>query len=361
VEAGGEVKLDLSAFSHAISGRAGCHTGAASKPQGRQGELAMAKRPRSRRGDTKRAARPAGAAGKARTADAVPEPSPRKPLHRRATTWLAGIVVAILAGALTTYGQTFLGSFLSSKASPDELGQQAGAPDAIRVVDVHLTGFNDHLLPSGLTDEALNRWDRAGGAPDSEWLEQQGAVEVGQADWEITLEGRRSTAVEVVDMRPVLAGPCTAPIPGSLIENPAAGATDKIPLYIQIDKPNAAFVTRSVDDDDQMVDTPFFADRKITLPKGERNVIVLESATEHSYCRWRVAVDYIADGTRQRMTISAPDGKPFAVTGRLDPQSYSDVFLSPVGYGCSNNPYRRVSGREYAQLIAAAAYGQCPR
>jgi hypothetical protein len=315
----------------------------------------MSKRARSQRRPTQHAAVPA-ARGDDRAVTPDREPAARKPLHRRATTWVVGILVAILAGVVTTYGQTLLGSFLSSAAPPDQLGQRAGAPDAIAVTDVHRTGFNDHLLPAGVTDQALADWDRASGdSPTNDWLDRQGVVEVRQADWEVTLEGRRSTPVEVVDMHPVLDGPCTAPISGALIENPAAGSSDKILLRVQVDKPNAVFSTYNYDDG---TETPFFTGHKITLPQGEQNVLVLQGWTENAYCRWRVAVDYLADGSRQTMTISAPGGRPFAATAAMEPESYSDVFLSVVGYGCSSDPYRRVSGSEYAQIMADGA--QCP-
>ena len=103
------------------------------------------------------------------------------------------------------------------------------------------------------------------------------------------------------------------------------------------------------------MEKPFFADTKITLPMGEKNVIDMAAHTSGPYCRWTVAVEYLADGKRGTTTITAPGGKPFAITGEPTPQSYHSVFLTPLR-GCPQ-PYERVAGSEYASIAQSAGCG----
>ena len=61
----------------------------------------------------------------------------------------------------------------------------------------------------------------------------------------------------------------------------------------------------------------------------------LRAASEGRYCQWRYRLDYLADGGRHSMTLAAPGGKPFAVTGPLTDQAgYAWVVTSPATQSC---------------------------
>lgn len=175
-----------------------------------------------------------GGSGRAEGED---QPEPRTSWRRQPSTWLLVIVMAVTA----TYFQDTLRAVGEGWLTPGEVADSVSAGAAIRVVDVH------HDLDSG--NPVLVPARKGGGAalpagespPDSlseEWLAERGAVDVGSSRWEITIETRRNEAVEIVDVRPVMAGGRCGPAPtGAYIENQAAGGGDKIPLYLVIDGP----------------------------------------------------------------------------------------------------------------------------
>jgi len=278
----------------------------------------------------------------------VPPEPPKKQFWKRPVVWLVTIVV----GAIGVYLTDVIRSFLEARGAPaTELGERLAHPRPISIVDIkrvtnpELAG--DFVVPAGVTDlatldEALAAWRQSGTDP-AGVLDRLGAVGVDRATWEITIEGLRSSPVEVVDMRPVLDGPCTEPTGGTaLIENPSAGATDKIVLETEVDRPAPAFGVRDAEQKLQ----PFFTTKKITLPLGEKNVVMMAGHSDGRTCRWRVEVEYLADGGRDRMLIALPGDKPFQVTGAVDPKGYAWVYLDPL-QGCDT---QRVAGTEFVAM-----------
>ncbi|MGH3887088.1 MAG: hypothetical protein ACRDSZ_11075 [Pseudonocardiaceae bacterium] len=245
--------------------------------------------------------------------------------------------------------------FLNSVLPTSGLAEQASGPP-IEILDVQrnmeLTG--DFLLPNGVSDQQLAAWDR-GRRPTAEWLRAADAMTVGISRWEITLVGKRSDAVAITNMRPVIAGgQCRAPIGGTLIENGSAGADPRIILETEIDSPTPLLKY----DDPRGNPQPFFPDHSISLPQGEKNTIVIIARTSGPYCEWTIDVDYLADGRRATMTVTAPGDDPFAVTGRIDPQRYDSVFLDPLRR-CST-PRPRISGAEYSAILQSEVFdGSC--
>ena len=109
------------------------------------------------------------------------------------------------------------------------------------------------------------------------------------------------------------------------------------------------------DPDGEDTGAPFFSTHKITLPKGEKNVVQVRALSAKQHCRWRLELDYLADGRRQTMVISAPGDKPFEVTGRADDSAYTGFYLSPFD-GCrakdgTETDRLRITGAEYAQMV----------
>lgn len=277
-----------------------------------------------------------------------PTPAPLA-LWKRPVTWLLTIVV----GAVGTWiGAVVLGMINQWKPA-NELAEELAGRGPLVVLDVrHIPypqeGALDYAYPA---DADLDRLDSA--RPKDPAVES-GAVDIERSTWEITLVGTRDEAVEAVDLRPVLVEPCSAPLGGILEPNESQGASDKVVLVTHVDRPNPRMLLVE-DQSDKQADTPFFATHKITLPKGEKNVVQVRALSAKQHCRWRLEVDYLADGRRQTMVISAPGDKPFEVTGRVDDSAYTWVYLSPL-YDCpakdgTKTDRLRITGAEYAQML----------
>ncbi|WP_146174891.1 hypothetical protein [Umezawaea tangerina] len=254
--------------------------------------------------------------------------------------------MTLLLAATAAYFSDYVKSFFGALLPVDEAEEASGrAPVEVR--DVHYLNLNSaYFLSRPPSEEDIAGWDRKAGPPSAEWLERQGEVPLDVARWEVTLEGRRTSEVVVTDMRPKLVAPCEPPLDGSLVETPAQGAGDKFRFGVAVDRPNPVMMTIG----GGTAPFPYFEQKTIRLPKGEKNVVTVEATTSGPHCRWTIEVDYIADGKRGQMSVTAPGGKPFEVTGHLDPARYSSVFLAALRK-CPQ-PYRRVSGAEYAEIQA---------
>ncbi|WP_433320270.1 hypothetical protein ACQP0U_15925 [Micromonospora sp. CA-269861] len=267
---------------------------------------------------------------------------------KRPVTWLLTIVVGAVA---TWLGAVVLGMINQWKPA-NELAEQLAGRGPVVVLDVkHVPypqeGAFNYVYPAGAD---LARLDAE--RPDDPAAEA-GAVDIERSTWEITLVGTRDEAAEAVDLRPVLVEPCRAPLTGVFEPNPSQGDSQKLVLVTHVDRPNPRMLVEDPGGED--AGTPFFATHKITLPKGEKNVIQVRALSAKQHCRWRLELDYLAEGRRQTMVISAPGDKPFEVTGSAGDSSYTWVYLNSFD-GCrakdgSKTDRLRITGAEYAQMV----------
>ncbi|MBM0231009.1 hypothetical protein JNW91_03430 [Micromonospora sp. STR1_7] len=271
------------------------------------------------------------------------------PWWKKPITWVITVCLTMVGAVITTYGTDMAKAFLGERAAPEAVAERAAQKsplivvDQSRVVDV----ARSFVLPQSPSDGALQDWDRSrSDMPTQRWLNDQGAVDVGTSYWQITFQGTRTEVVEIVNIRPVLEdGRCAPAIAGVLVENATSGATDKIPLTVAIDRPNPRLL---INDGSGDAGKPFFDLKKISLPRKEKNVVVVSATTSGPYCRWRLAVEYLADGHRGEMMVSAPEDRPYAVTGTVSSDKYSDVFIASL-WQCGE-PRKRLSGPEYLKL-----------
>ncbi|MET8359104.1 hypothetical protein [Micromonospora sp. NPDC005171] len=267
---------------------------------------------------------------------------------KRPVTWLLTIVIGAVGAWL---GAVLLGTINQWKPA-NELAEKLAGRGPLVVLDVkHIPypqeGALNYVYPAG-SDLARLDADR----PDDPTV-QAGAVDVERSTWEITLVGTRDEAAEAVDLRPVLVEPCRAPLTGIREPNESQGDSAKVVLVTHVDRPNPRMLVEDREGTD--AGAPFFATHKITLPKGEKNVIQVRALSAKQHCRWRLELDYLADGGRQTMVISAPGDKPFEVTGRADDSAYTWVYLSPI-IDCrakdgTKTDRLRITGAEYAQMM----------
>ncbi|MEV4719255.1 hypothetical protein AB0J94_18850 [Micromonospora noduli] len=267
---------------------------------------------------------------------------------KRPVTWLLTIVVGAVA---TWLGAVVLGMINQWKPA-DKLAEELAGRGPLVVLDLkHVPypdeGALDYVYPA---DADLSRLDAK--RPDDPTVEA-GAVDIERSTWEITLVGTRDEAVEAVDLRPVLVEPCRPPLTGIREPNESQGASEKVVLVTHVDRPNPRMLVEDTGGEDG--GAPFFATHKITLPRGEKNVIQVRALSAKQHCRWRLELDYLADGRRQTMVISAPGDKPFEVTGRADDSAHAWIYLSPFDDCRAKDGTRadrlRITGAEYAQMV----------
>ncbi|MEU8113821.1 hypothetical protein [Micromonospora sp. NPDC048947] len=267
---------------------------------------------------------------------------------KRPVTWLLTIVIGAVGAWL---GAVLLGMFNQWKPA-NELAEELAGRGPLVVLDVkHVPypdeGALDYVYPA---DADLARLDAERPADPTV---EAGAVDIGRSTWEITLVGTRDEAVEAVDLRPVLVEPCRPPLTGVRDPNESQGASEKLVLVTHVDQANPRMLIEDPGGED--AGAPFFATNKITLPRGEKNVIQVRALSAKQHCRWRLELDYLADGRRQTMVVSAPGDKPFEVTGRADDAAYASIYLNPLN-GCrakdgSTTDRLRITGAEYAQMV----------
>ncbi|MET7669365.1 hypothetical protein [Micromonospora luteifusca] len=268
---------------------------------------------------------------------------------KRPVTWLLTIVI----GAVGTWlGAVVLGAINQWKPA-SELAEELAGRGPLVVLDVKHVPYPDegalnYVYPA---NSDLARLDAA--RPDDPAIEA-GAVDIERSTWEITLVGTRDEAVEAVDLRPVLVEPCRAPLTGIREPNETQGVSEKVVLETHVDQPNPRMLLVEAPGR-TAAGTPFFATNKITLPKGEKNVIQVRARSAKQHCRWRLELDYLADGRRQTVVVSAAGDKPFEVTGRADDSAYTWVYLNPI-YQCrakdgTKTDRLRITGAEYAQML----------
>lgn len=283
-----------------------------------------------------------------------------KPIWKRPVAWLVTLTVA----AVGTFYSDTVRDVAEAWLSPGDIADAASGPP-IRVVDVgHSTEVgNDIVLPGG-DSPGVRQFltsHNGGSPPPDDWLDKHNAVDVGEAIWSITLETKRRDGVVIEDMLPVIAGGrCGPSRTGSLIENPSAGMSGKILLELVPDTPRPLF--QRFDDKGQIV--PFFIGsdaKKIVLRRDVPDIVQLRASIGSVVpggvptgpdCRWTIRVTYIAGDTRRQMTITAPRGKPFELTGlSKDRSAYSAVYLSSLG--CPYNVRKRVSPSEWVAIQKA--------
>ena len=277
--------------------------------------------------------------------------------------WLLAVVLAALGAYLTDVVR----EVLDNVAPPEDVGNRLTGEGPIAVLEVtHIydrtLGAQGYVVPVDADPRPMQQYRTRDVAA---WAAATHAVDFLMTAWEVTIEGKRSSPVEVVNIVPVLDRPCEAPLRGGLVQDSNEGVTDKVVMEVEIDEPGATFAR--IDEADSGTLRNFFASKKITLPPGEKNVLILRAHSKGQYCRWRYRIDYIADGARGSQLLSAPGGAPFEVTGPIegwlsDPAATYDWVVPswaerqcwPLGGDPDNLP--KVAGRIY---VTVSKSGTC--
>ncbi|MFD0000645.1 hypothetical protein [Nocardia sp. NPDC127526] len=258
----------------------------------------------------------------------------------------------MIGGFLTTQFETIVGTTLGKPA--EKIGRDIIVEDLTQVFDP----ASNWVVPAGVDPAPLlsvNELRADYGVP---WLREHGGVAVGSMTWELTIKAERSSAVEVVDIVPVLAEPCSAPLSSGYgyLDEHAEGATDKMVLVTDVSAPRPVFDRQGVDSTGDRIDVPsFFTQQRISLPKLERNTIAFTTKITDGHCKWTYRLDYIAESGRESMTITAPGGKSFEGTSGMTERTAYDWVVPNVSEACGEVEPTVRPRWDRAELLARAS------
>jgi hypothetical protein len=281
------------------------------------------------------------------------QPKKRK-WWQRPIVWLATVVI----GAAGAYLTDLLVTGAKTVVPPEDVVNQVLDTPAIVVDD--LTHFHDAFVGRGgyvvsaAVDPAPVSAISATLPPFKQWAEANNAVDLGVTAWEITIEGKRDSPVEVVNIVPVLEEPCGPALRGGLFRDGAQGETDKVVLNVDV---SAAHPLFSRSDPSSEFDANYFGSKKISLPRGEKNVLILRATSGKVHCRWRYGIEYIADGKRGSLLVSAPGNKPFEVTAGRASADYDWIVPGASEVSCFHVPEGsarpKVAGKDFEAVMKA--------
>jgi hypothetical protein len=305
--------------------------------------------------------RTATATARPRRSGEPEEPAPggggRLRFLRSPTTWLAGVLLAVVS---VTF-QDVLTSAVKSVLPLDGLPDQLSPHGAVQVVEVRNVKDDGEFLVRGPVPDHFTKTLASG----SGWQDDAAVVDVGESEWMITLRGRAAQQVRITDIVPqIVGGSCHAPLGGHLVYAPGQGAVEVIPLDVTIDarRPRLEHWRQ-----DNKGEEPYFTGptaKQITLNKDESQSFLVHAVAHTGYCRWRYRVHYQLGGVGAEMTLSRPGGKPFEMTAELpDAGDYPAVYVPPFVCG----PHREahgwytLSGRDFATGMSAGGAPHCPK
>ncbi|MDN3297965.1 hypothetical protein QWM81_28810 [Streptomyces ficellus] len=275
------------------------------------------------------------------------------------TAWLVGILLTVATVTFQDLLAASVKTILPLDRVPDRLSPQ-NAIDVVEVRDVKDTGW--YVVRDDAGGQLLKALHS-----DTSWRQGRRVVDVRDAEWMITLQGRAAQQVRITDIVPELeGGSCKAPLGGSLVHFPSQGVTGVIPLEVAVDSPRPRLKAYGKDG---KAAEPFFTGpqaKHITLNQNETEAFLIHATSEKGYCRWRYRVHYEVGGTTAEMTLSGPHGRPFELTGELrDTSGYRNVYFPPLAcvYPGSHMPDRwyEQTGAEYARDRRSGKVPPCPK
>lgn len=237
---------------------------------------------------------------------------------RRWTTWVAATAVTIATGIVVAYFQGIGLGFLNSFSSAEEIGESLSGQDAIKVISMtrltdNAIGRSGYVVARSVDPTPMLAYHETPAVRDA-WVRDNKAVDRGQSAWEIVLEGNRTSPVELTNIE-LVGVKCQDPPTGiGIIDDSPEGMTDKILLTVNVDGRQPAFDWIPDPFSGQDPVKNFFSAKKITLPRGEKNVLVLQGKAG-KHCTWKLGLTFTDGDTTQKRTLSAPGGGPFEVMG----------------------------------------------
>jgi len=253
---------------------------------------------------------------RARTGTHARPPTPPdtpEPWWKRHTRllWL-GVFIPVIGAVLTALALDVLG--LSGESAPSPTPTGAGAPSGTASpapFDVTARQESEAgctALPRRVSSPE-DRAELASGGDVQAVVQRNDGARAGELVVGLTLEGgARSLTVTSIDIVPTTprAGP---PFAGTLLCEPGAGGESKIQLFADLDRPAPVFLT------DRDSAKPYFRDKVITLRPEEQVNLSATFRAERGSRAFGLLIRYVRSGKEATLTVPAPRGGRYAVTG----------------------------------------------
>lgn len=244
-------------------------------------------------------------------------------LVKRPITWLVGLAVVAMGGAVANTVQTRV---------DEALVQAMETGDPVVVVATPAENLADLWLPSTvkLSDKDLAQLNSMNEDEQYLSLKDRGARPFGHRFVEVLLTGDRSKQVQVTDLRPI--SDCESAEGGSLVKMlPPSGNTLSVnhivvnvedesapPTYFDVQNPQM--------DNGFENSNSFFARNLITLKKDETEKFLIRLDSSNSVCRVDLEITAIVGGEEFKQKLLGP-GKEVDVA----PFKYSNVSSQLTG------------------------------
>jgi hypothetical protein len=143
-------------------------------------------------------------------------------------------------------------------------------------------------------------------------------IPAGYALTTITLEGKRSATVSVLDAT-VEVDATLPPRRGTLFSIPPQGEADNTVVDLDLDSPRPALAASGGAG-------PYFVGKHITLDRGEVWVIDVQSRTTRHEYAWRLHLHLRYRGVNHDLTVPPAGSPPFRMTAFVAPADYQRQF-----------------------------------
>lgn len=184
------------------------------------------------------------------------------------------------------------------------------------------------LIPSGRSggltyDEVVSNYSKTIPTEKSaDWLEAHGAIGVSEARWLFQLDGLRDRAVQIHNVRTIELT-CGPPLGGILLSEGIQHAGRKY-IVADVDHRRPEF---RIHDGGSKTAPRSFSEETIDLPKDRTVGFAVVAKTSGAHCRFRLLLQYTADGEEGSFVVPAHDVRPFEVTGEIDQAKYDAIYL----------------------------------
>jgi hypothetical protein len=147
------------------------------------------------------------------------------------------------------------------------------------------------------------------------------AINQGSSVLQLIFTGESKQEIRILSINPIIIKR-TAPWHGDLFEFPLQGITPTVQTNLNLDD-NIPIVI------DGKTGQPYFIEKKITLQKGEQEVVIMRVTATQGFVAYTLRVDYLV-GIQQRDVMISDQGQPFELSAvnciHKNTQSYGAVF-----------------------------------
>jgi hypothetical protein len=178
------------------------------------------------------------------------------------------------------------------------------------------------------------------------WARDRGGVDPGESHIKVVLRGNSTEQVRILGMRAITK--CRAPLTGTILYSPPAGADDNIGLGFNLDNPGPYAQTISPEGD---FEGDYFDRKTVLLEKDESVTLQITARTNRQYCEYTFRIDLLVKDRRSSQVIDN-NRQPFRISKSLvhgvdyDPgPELSEYQVAYIGGVANFDPSGKTSGK----------------